>query len=108
MKRVAALSLALVLASAPGVSAGEARHMTIRKTDTGVKGVIHASEACADDQLVKVQKKSSSGWKTVAKTRTGDDARYKKRIDLKSGKKYRTLSPQSANCDKVVSRKITG
>ncbi|HVL64614.1 MAG TPA: hypothetical protein VM573_05520 [Actinomycetota bacterium] len=106
MKRtVIAISLALALA-APA-AAGTSRHLTIRKTSAGVRGAIHAAAPCYADQLVKVQRKTSSGWKTVAKTRTNDEGRYRKAVTLRSGKRYRTLAPRnvvgSTTCLRTVS-----
>lgn len=107
MKRLAAV-LAFALTLAGAAAAGPvSRHMTIKKTDSGLKGALHAEPPCYADQLVKVQRKSSSGWRTVTKTRTNDEGKYRKRLDLKDGVKYRTLAPESAAGDTICARVVS-
>jgi hypothetical protein len=113
MKRSAAVVAVLVALSGHPVWAGQSRHLAIRKTPVGVRGALHSDRAiCTVDQIVKVQKKRSSGWNTIARTRTDGNGAYRKQVSLAAGNKYRTVAPESTagstTCQKTVSRTVIG
>jgi len=113
VKRIAgAVAVVLALTGTPA-RAGQSRHLAIRKTAVGVKGALHSDRAiCTIDQIVKVQKKTSSGWNTIARARTDGNGAYRKQVSLRTGKKYRTVAPESTSgsttCQKAVSRTVLG
>src|SRR5262245_5571504 len=79
------------------VSKTHSRSVTLKlKQHLVAKGVVSASDgfsACTASVPVKVQRKTSSGWKNVGSTTTDASGSYKKKIKDKPGK-YRAKAPK--------------
>jgi IPT/TIG domain len=67
------------------------KHLVAR----GKVSVVDAFTACAASVPVKIQRKTSSGWKNVGSTTTDVSGSYKKKIKDKPGK-YRAKAPKVA------------
>ena len=84
----------------PGVE-GHARAITFKIKKTGkASGVVSSTEDpaftdCVAAVPVKIQRKTSSGWKNVGKTTTSDTGSYTKKTKGKPGK-YRAIAPKVA------------
>jgi hypothetical protein len=76
---------------------GHTRSITLKLKDKLVaKGTVKSTEttpftACAASVPVKIQRKVSGHWKTIAKTTTSDTGAYSKKIKNKTGK-YRSIA----------------
>jgi IPT/TIG domain len=86
-----------------------ARNITFKIKKSGAaKGVVSSTEDpaftdCAAAVPVKIQRKTSSGWKTVGKTTTDDNGAYAKKVKNKKGKqKFRALAPKVSLGDPVT------
>jgi len=91
----------------PGGSATSTADFTVNKTHSRsvtltlkkhlvAKGVVSASDgftACVASVPVKIQRKTSAGWKNVGSTTTDASGSYKKKIKDKPGK-YRARAPK--------------
>ena len=71
-------------------------------------GVVSSTEDpaftdCVAAVPVKIQRKTSGGWKTVGKTTTDDTGAYTKKVKSKPGKqKFRALAPKVSLGDPVT------
>jgi hypothetical protein len=74
-----------------------------------LSGRISGSDACSNQQGVKIQAKKLNGGRfhTVAKTSTNGDGEYDVRKRVKSSKKFRALAPKAGPCSKARSKAIT-
>jgi hypothetical protein len=93
----------------PGGTATSAANFTVSKTHSRsvtlglkkhlvAKGAVSVGDgftACAASVPVKIQRKTSSGWKNVGSTTTDASGSYKKKIKDKPGK-YRAKAPKVA------------
>ena len=86
-----------------------ARSITFKIKKSGAaSGAVSSTEDpaftdCAAAVPVKIQRKTSSGWKTVGKTTTTDTGSYSKKVKNKSGKqKFRALAPKVSLGDPVT------
>ena len=79
------------------VSTSHSRSVTLKlKRHLVAKGVVSASDgftACTASVPVKIQRKTSGGWKNVGGTTTDASGSYKKKIKDKPGK-YRAKAPK--------------
>ena len=79
------------------VSTSHSRSVTLKlKKHLVAKGVVSASDgftACTASVPVKIQRKTSRGWKNVGSTTTDASGLYKKKIKDKPGK-YRAKAPK--------------
>jgi len=85
------------------------RSITFKIKKSGAaKGVVSSTEDpaftdCAAAVPVKIQRKTSGGWKTVGKTTTDDNGAYAKKVKNKKGKqKFRALAPKVSLGDPVT------
>jgi IPT/TIG domain len=86
-----------------------ARSITFKINKKGkASGVVSSTEdpaftECVAAAPVKIQRKTSGGWKTVGKTTTDDTGAYTKRVKNKPGKqKFRALAPKVSLGDPVT------
>jgi hypothetical protein len=86
-----------------------ARSITFRIKKSGAtRGVVSSTEDpaftdCVAAVPVKIQRKTSGGWKTVGKTTTDDTGSYAKKVKNKPGKqKFRALAPKVSLGDPVT------
>jgi hypothetical protein len=94
----------------PPVTGNEhARSITFKIKKSGAaSGVVSSTEDpaftdCAAAVPVKIQRKTSGGWKTVGKTTTDDSGAYAKKVKNKKGKqKFRALAPKVSLGDPVT------
>jgi IPT/TIG domain len=94
----------------PSVTGNEhARSITFKIKKSGAaSGVVSSTEDpaftdCAAAVPVKIQRKTSGGWKTVGKTTTTDTGSYSKKVKNKPGKqKFRALAPKVSLGDPVT------
>jgi hypothetical protein len=76
---------------------GHTRSISLKLKDKLVaKGTVKSTEttpltACAASVPVKIQRKVSGHWKTIAKTTTSDTGAYSRKIKNKKGK-YRSIA----------------
>jgi hypothetical protein len=96
-------------ACAPVTGNEHARSITFKIKKSGAaSGVVSSTEDpaftdCAAAVPVKIQRKTSGGWKTVGKTTTTDEGSYSKKVKNKSGKqKFRALAPKVSLGDPVT------
>jgi hypothetical protein len=85
------------------------RSITFKIKATGkASGVVKSTEdtpfaECVAAVPVKIQRKTSSGWKTVGKTTTTDTGSYSKKVKNPKGKqKFRALAPKVSLGDPVT------
>jgi IPT/TIG domain len=93
----------------PDTGNEHARSITFRIKKSGAaKGVVSSTEDpaftdCVAAVPVKIQRKTSGGWKTVGKTTTDDTGSYAKKVKNKPGKqKFRALAPKVSLGDPVT------
>ena len=93
----------------PDTGNEHARSITFKIKKSGAaKGVVSSTEDpaftdCAAAVPVKIQRKTSGGWKTVGKTTTDDTGAYAKKVKNKKGKqKFRALAPKVSLGDPVT------
>jgi hypothetical protein len=93
----------------PDTGNEHARSITFKINKKGkASGVVSSTEDpaftdCAAAVPVKIQRKTSGGWKTVGKTTTTDDGSYSKKVKNKKGKqKFRALAPKVSLGDPVT------
>ena len=93
----------------PDTGNEHARSITFKIKKSGAaSGVVSSTEDpaftdCAAAVPVKIQRKTSGGWKTVGKTTTTDTGSYSKKVKNKSGKqKFRALAPKVSLGDPVT------
>jgi hypothetical protein len=86
-----------------------ARSITFKIKKSGAaKGVVSSTEDpaftdCVAAVPVKIQRKTSGGWKTVGKTTTDDTGAYAKKVKNKPGKqKFRALAPKVSLGDPIT------
>jgi hypothetical protein len=86
-----------------------ARSISFKIKKTGkASGVVSSTEdpaftECVAAVPVKIQRKTSSGWKTVGKTTTNDSGAYTKKVKNPKGKqKFRALAPKVSLGDPVT------
>jgi hypothetical protein len=96
-------------ACAPTTGDEHARNITFKIKKSGAaKGVVSSTEDpaftdCVAAVPVKIQRKTSGGWKTVGKTTTTDTGSYSKKVKNKPGKqKFRALAPKVSLGDPVT------
>jgi len=94
---------------APVTGTPHARSISFKMKASGkTSGVVSSTEDpaftdCVAVVPVKIQRKTSSGWKTVGKTTTNDTGSYTKKVKNKPGKqKYRALAPKVSLGDPVT------
>jgi len=94
---------------APVTGTEHARSITFKIKKTGkASGVVSSTEDpaftdCVAAVPVKIQRKTSGGWKTVGKTTTSDTGSYTKKVKNKPGKqKFRALAPKKSLGDPVT------
>jgi IPT/TIG domain len=93
----------------PDTGNEHARSITFKIKKSGAaSGVVSSTEDpaftdCAAAVPVKIQRKTSGGWKTVGKTTTDDNGAYAKKVKNKKGKqKFRALAPKVSLGDPVT------
>ena len=93
----------------PDTGNEHARSITFKIKKSGAaSGVVSSTEDpaftdCAAAVPVKIQRKTSGGWKTVGKTTTDDTGSYAKKVKNKPGKqKFRALAPKVSLGDPVT------
>jgi IPT/TIG domain len=93
----------------PDTGNEHARSITFRIKKSGAtRGVVSSTEDpaftdCVAAVPVKIQRKTSGGWKTVGKTTTDDTGSYAKKVKNKPGKqKFRALAPKVSLGDPVT------
>jgi hypothetical protein len=93
----------------PVVPTAHARSISFKIKSTGkASGKVSSTEDpaftdCVAAVPVKIQKKTSSGWKTVGKTTTTDTGSYAKKVKNPKGKqKFRALAPKVSLGDPVT------
>jgi hypothetical protein len=93
----------------PDTGNDHARSITFKIKKSGAaKGVVSSTEDpaftdCVAAVPVKIQRKTSGGWKTVGKTTTSDTGSYSKKVKNKPGKqKFRALAPKVSLGDPVT------
>jgi hypothetical protein len=93
----------------PDTGNDHARSITFKIKKSGAaSGVVSSTEdpafeECVAAAPVKIQRKTSSGWKTVGKATTTDTGSYSKKVKNKSGKqKFRALAPKVSLGDPVT------
>jgi len=93
----------------PETGNDHARSITFKIKKSGAaSGVVSSTEDpaftdCAAAVPVKIQRKTSSGWKTVGKATTTDTGSYSKKVKNKPGKqKFRALAPKFELGDPVT------
>ena len=68
-----------------------------------VSGVLHPFQnGCESNRLVKIQRKTSAGWKTIGQDTTSSGGGYSK-IVADRQKRYRTFAPAGGGCESDVS-----
>jgi hypothetical protein len=94
---------------APVTGTPHARSISFKMKASGkTSGVVKSTEDpaftdCAAAVPVKIQRKTSGGWKAVGKTTTTDTGSYSKKVKNKSGKqKFRALAPKKSLGDPVT------
>jgi len=93
----------------PDTGNDHARSITFKIKKSGAaSGVVSSTEDpaftdCAAAVPVKIQRKTSGGWKTVGKATTTDTGSYSKKVKNKPGKqKFRALAPKVGLGDPVT------
>jgi hypothetical protein len=93
----------------PDTGNDHARSITFKIKKSGAaSGVVSSTEDpaftdCAAAVPVKIQRKTSGGWKTVGKATTSDTGSYSKKVKNKPGKqKFRALAPKVSLGDPVT------
>ena len=93
----------------PDTGNEHARSITFKIKKSGAaSGVVSSTEDpaftdCVAAVPVKIQRKTSGGWKTVGKTTTDDTGSYSKKVKNKPGKqKFRALAPKVSLGDPVT------
>jgi hypothetical protein len=93
----------------PDTGNDHARSITFKIKKSGAaSGVVSSTEDpaftdCAAVVPVKIQRKTSGGWKTVGKATTNDTGSYSKKVKNKPGKqKFRALAPKVSLGDPVT------
>jgi hypothetical protein len=93
----------------PDTGNDHARSISFKIKKSGAaSGVVSSTEDpaftdCAAAVPVKIQRKTSGGWKTVGKTTTTDTGSYTKKVKNKPGKqKFRALAPKVSLGDPVT------
>jgi len=93
----------------PAGGTTHARSVSFKIKSTGkASGAVKSTEDpaftdCAAAVPVKIQRKTSSGWKTVGKTTTTDTGSYAKKVKNPKGKqKFRALAPKVSLGDPVT------
>ena len=93
----------------PDTGNDHARVITFKMKKSGsTNGVVSSTEDpaftdCVSAVPVKIQRKTSGGWKTVGKTTTDDTGAYAKKVKNKKGKqKFRALAPKVSLGDPVT------
>jgi hypothetical protein len=93
----------------PDTGNEHARNITFKINKKGrASGVVSSTEDpaftdCVAAVPVKIQRKTSSGWKTVGRTTTDDAGSYTKKVKNKPGKqKFRALAPKVSLGDPVT------
>ena len=96
-------------ACTPETGDEHARSITFKIKKSGAaSGVVSSTEDpafddCAAAVPVKIQRKTSGGWKTVGKATTSDTGSYSKKVKNKPGKqKFRALAPKVSLGDPVT------
>jgi hypothetical protein len=96
-------------ACAPVTGTPHARSISFKIKSTGkASGKVSSTEdpaftECVAAVPVKIQRKTSSGWKTVGKTTTNDSGSYSKKVKNPKGKqKFRALAPKVSLGDPVT------
>jgi hypothetical protein len=94
---------------APVTGTPHARSISFKIKSTGkASGTVSSTEDpaftdCVAAVPVKIQRKTSSGWKTVGKTTTSDTGSYAKKVKNPKGKqKFRALAPKVSLGDPVT------
>jgi hypothetical protein len=93
----------------PATGNQHSRSISLKMKASGkASGVVKSTEdtaftECVAAVPVKIQKKTSSGWKTVGKTTTSDTGSYAKKVKNPKGKqKFRALAPKVSLGDPVT------
>jgi hypothetical protein len=94
---------------APVTGNEHARAISFKITKAGkTSGAVSSTEeepftGCVSEVPVKIQRKTSGGWKTVGKTTTDDQGNYTKKVKNPKGKqKFRALAPKVSLGDPVT------
>jgi hypothetical protein len=93
----------------PATGNQHSRSISLKMKASGkASGVVKSTEdtaftECVAAVPVKIQRKTSSGWKTVGKTTTSDTGSYAKKVKNPKGKqKFRALAPKVSLGDPVT------
>lgn len=76
--------------------------LSLRRHLVAVGSIYSIAPECMEAQTVKIQKRVSGVWKTIATADTGDDDIYRKSLPDKEGN-YRAKLPATADCNKAIS-----